>query len=312
MALLFQSPDDRFDWWQSELEKRLPEIEIRSWPECGDADEIEFALIWKPPHGMLAGFPNLRAILSMGAGVDHIFADPQLPKDIPIARVVDRALTAGMVEYGLGAVLAAHRRFPEYLRQQRAGQWQALGYRTASETCVGILGFGVIGSALGEACTGLGYRVIGWARSAKAHQAGDDVPVCTGEDGLQEILSTAHILVCLLPKTAETIGILDKRAFGAMRAGAWLVNMARGDHVVDTDLIEALDSGHLSGAFLDVFSQEPLPPEHPFWGHPKINLTPHIASVTDPRSVADQVSENVRRTLDGLPLLNEVNPERGY
>lgn len=309
MVLLFQSAVDNADWWLSELGKRLPDLEVRVWPECGDPADIEYALVWKPPLGMLAKFPNLKAILSLGAGVDHIFNDPDLPPNVPIARVVDDRLTAGMVEYGLAAILSAHRRFPHYAQNQKNGDWQMLNQRTAGETCIGILGLGVMGTALAQVLNGLGFQVAGWSRRDREVEG---VRHYQGRAGFSALLAEAHILVCVLPLTPETVGILDRAAFAQLPKGAWVINIARGAHIVDEDLVSALDSGHLSGAYLDVFNQEPLAETHSFWHHEKIFLTPHIASVTDPRSVADQVAENIARIMRGDAMLNPVDPGRGY
>lgn len=312
MALLFQSEIDRADWWIGQLNERLPGLDIRVWPETGTLTDIEYALVWRPASGMLATLPNLKAIFSLGAGVDHLFADPHLPGDVPITRVVDGQLTAGIVEYGLGHILAIHRRFAEYARLQQAGEWRMLGQRGAGETRVGILGLGVMGTALAEALAGLGFPVAGWARRERPAGAIAGTRTYSGPDGLAELLAASHIVVCLLPLTAETEGLLDADRFAQMRPGAWLINIARGAHVVDRDLIAALDEGRLAGAILDVFDVEPLPADHPYWSHDKIVVTPHVAAITDPRGTADQVAENIRRSERGEKLLNLVDPAQGY
>lgn len=312
MALLFQSAVDNANWWVTELKRRLPNLDLRVWPECGDPADIDYALVWKPPLGLLADLPNLKAILSLGAGVDHIFVDPELPVDVPVARVIDDRLTAGIVEYGLATILAAHRRFPEYAQNRNKGEWRILSQRTAEETRVGILGLGVLGTSLAQACVGLGFQVAGWSRTSRRDPLPGGLVHHHGNDGLENLLAKSNILVCLLPLTQETEDILNRDNFAQLPKGAWVINIARGAHIVDDDLLAALDSGHLSGAYLDVFTVEPLPQNHPFWRHEKIILTPHIAAVTDPRSVADQVVENIRRVENGEVMHNLVDLTRGY
>ncbi len=312
MALLFQSTFDRPDWWADELSARIAGLDLRLWPEAGPPEDIEFALVWKPPPGMLSQFPNLKAIFSIGAGVDHIFADPELPPDVPITRVVDDRLTAGIVEYVLLMVLRAFRRLPDYADQQDRGEWRQRAQRQAFEESIGLLGLGVLGRAAAAQLLGLGFNVLGWSRTPKPPEFLPGVETFAGPEGLTAMLGRSRILVCLLPLTAATENILDARAFAALPKGATVINAARGGHVAEADLIAALDDGHLAGAVLDVFRTEPLPAGHSFWTHPKITVTPHVASVTDPRSVADQVAENIRRVRDGRPLLHLIDRRQGY
>ena len=308
-TLLFKSSIDRAEWWRAELKSRLPDLAMRVWPQVGDVADIDFALVWKPKPGDLARYPNLRAIFSLGAGVDHLFSDPGLPPDVPICRVVDAALTAGMTEYVLLAVLRHHRDAPAYQRRQRAGKWQGLPFRQAFERSVGIMGLGVLGTDAANHLVALGFKVNGWSRTPK------DLPGVTsfhGGDGLRPFLQNSEILVCLLPLTAETDGILNRRTFADLPRGAYLINAARGAHLVEQDLIPALDAGQLAGAALDVFRAEPLPDGHPFWGDERIIITPHIASMSGPRTVADQVAENINRARAGAPLLHVVDKRLGY
>ncbi len=291
------------------MNARLPDLDIRIWPDAGDPADVEYALVWKPPRGMLAGFPNLRAIFSLGAGVDHLFGDPDLPRGVPVTRVVDDHLTGGMVEFALFHVLRFHRDFHLYEAQQQAGVWQEHVLTLPEERRVGLLGLGVIGQGVAAALCGLRFDVAGWSRTPKS-VAG--VTCFHGTDGLDRLVERTEILVCLLPLTVETAGILDAATFARLPPGACVINLARGGHLVETDLLAALDSGHLAGAALDVFETEPLPAEHPFWRHPKVRLTPHIASISDPRIVADQVAENVRRVRVGQSLLHQVDPAAGY
>ncbi len=309
MTLLLKSDGDRRDQWFRELASRMPDLEVRSWPDLGDPAEIEFALVWEIPHGVLRRLPNLRAIFSIGAGVDHLFADPELPRQIPICRVVDRNLTVRMTEYVVLNTLRLHRRDPEYLDAQREGRWRELYAPTAAERGVGVMGLGALGGDAARALAALGFRVMGWSRRARDLQG---VECFHGGDGLAPFLARADILVCLLPLTPETEGILGANLFARLPRAAGLINAARGGHLIEADLLAALESGQIRHAVLDVFRAEPLPAEHPFWRHRRITITPHTASVTDPSSVAELVAENIRRARSGEPLLHRVDPTTGY
>jgi len=308
-TLFFQSDIDRGDWWREELEKRLPGIEVRVWPDIGDKTSIDYALVWLPEKGLLGSLPKLKAILSLGAGVDHIFRDPDLPPGVPIARVVDPNLTARMTEYVLLHVLRYHRQQPAYDALQAAARWEELDQPAAHDRTVGIMGLGELGGDAARALVALGFKVAAWSRREK-ELAG--VESFAGDDGLAPFLAKSEILVCLLPLTPETTGILGAALFDRLPTGACLINAARGRHLVEDDLIPALESGQLAYATLDVFRAEPLPADHPFWRDPRITVTPHIASISDPRSVADLVAENIRRVEAGERPLNEVDPAVGY
>jgi glyoxylate/hydroxypyruvate reductase A len=309
VALLFYSePDDPAPWMEG-LRERLPDLEVRVWPEIGVADEIEYALVWQPPRGLLAGLPNLRAILSLGAGVEHILADPDLPRGVPLVRLVDPGLTVGMTEFVVMRVLHYHRRMPEYEAQQRDRVWCLLPQVHPADRKVGVLGLGELGGAVCRALAGFGLDVAGWSRSAKSIEG---VATHHGEDGLFAVLERSEILVCLLPLTRETEDILDATTLGALPRGAHLINVARGAHVVDQDLLDLLDSGQIAGATLDVFRTEPLPDDHPYWGHPKVLVMPHASAWTLPKTGAITVAENIRRHRAGEPMSPVVDLDRGY
>lgn len=309
MALLFKFLTHRIEWWRKELAQRLPDVELRFWPEVGDPRDIEFAVVWQIEAGVLKTFPNLRFIFSLGAGVDHLLADPDLPKGVPICRVVDRNLTRRMTEYVLLHTLRFHRRQPEYDAQQRRSEWRELYAPTAQERRVGIMGLGELGSDAARKLAAIGFRVAGWSRTAKRIKG---IESFDGAAALDQFLARSEILICLLPLTPETDGVLNAALFAKLPKGACLINAARGGHLVEEDLLEALESGQIAYAALDVFHTEPLPPEHPFWRHPRITVSPHVASITDPRTVADLIVENVRRCQAGRPLLHVVDPEVGY
>lgn len=282
---------------------------MRIWPQIGEPADIDYALVWRPEPGLLASLPNLKLILSLGAGIDHILADPSLPTEVPIVRLVDPYLSAAMSEYVTLQVLRMHRQDLDYQAQQRMGAWRELPQKNAGERPVGILGFGAIGRDAATKLKALGFPVSGWTRRPRAIEGFSNF---AGAAGLPDLLSASEILVCLLPLTTETEGILCARTFALLPAGAGLVNAGRGGHLVEEDLIPALDSGRLSAAALDVFRDEPLPADHPFWRHPRIMVTPHIAGITNPTTAAPIVLETIRRFEAGRPLVNRVDPARGY
>ncbi len=309
MAILFKGEFDGAHDWQGELARLLPDQEIRLWPEAGAREEIEFAIVWAPEPGELRRYPNLRAIFSLGAGVDNILSDPDLPAGVPVVRLVDPELTRQMSEYVALNVLRHHRHFPAYEHFQRKGVWRRLAAPDTASTGVGLMGLGVLGADAARKLRPFRFRLMGWTRRPRRLNG---VECFHGPEGLRPFLARTDILVCLLPLTPATAGILNAETFAALPPGAAVINCARGGHLVDRDLLEALDSGHLSGATLDVFDTEPLPEDHPFWSHPRITVTPHIAGVTLPRSGAERVAANIRRLEKGEPLADVVDPETGY
>jgi len=309
MTLLFYSTVDSAARWRAQLERLTGELDIRVWPEIGDPAEIDYALVWRPEPGLLAALPNLKLILSLGAGVDHLLGDPQLPRHLPIVRLVDPHMTAAMSEYVTLQVLRLHRSDLDYRAQQQAKEWRELDQKNAADRRVGILGFGELGQDAARQLRALGFDVAGWSRSEKT--AGG-IACHAGAAGLPRLLARSEILVCLLPLTPETEGILNARTLALLPRGAALVNAARGAHLVEADLLAALAAGQLSAAVLDVFSEEPLPLGHPFWHHPRIVVTPHVAAFTNPATAAPIILDNIRRFQAGQPLLNRVDPAQGY
>jgi glyoxylate/hydroxypyruvate reductase len=265
--------------------------------------------VWRPEPGFLASLPNLKLILSLGAGVDHLLGDPQLPRHLPIVRLVDPHMTDAMSEYVVLQVLRLHRRDLDYRAQQEAGVWRELDQKNAVERRVGILGLGELGQDAAKKLKALGFDVAGWRRSEKTVTG---LRCHAGAAGLPLLLGRSEILVCLLPLTAETEGILNSSTLALLPRGAALVNAARGAHLVEEHLLAALASGQISAAVLDVFREEPLPADHPFWHHPCIVLTPHVAAFTNPVTAAPIILDNIRRFEEGRPLLNRVDPARGY
>jgi glyoxylate/hydroxypyruvate reductase len=309
LALLLYSPDDDLHAWRRELLARRPGLDARIWPELGDAREITAALVWLPPSGMLAGLPNLRAVLSLAAGVDAMLRDPTLPEHVPLCRMVDPTLTTTMSEYVLLQALKYHRQLDLYAAQQRRAEWRLYLARPASERRVGVMGLGVLGTDAAAILARHGFAVKGWSRTPKRI---DGVESHAGEPALDAFLAGLDLLVCLLPLTPETEGVLSADLFARLPRGSRLVNVARGRHLVEQDLIDALDTGRLAHATLDVTREEPLPPDHPFWRHPLIDLTPHAASYSLPESGVAIVLENLSRLESGRPLLHVVDRGRGY
>jgi glyoxylate/hydroxypyruvate reductase len=309
MALLFRSTVDSSARWRAQLTRLTSELEVRVWPEIGNPAEIDYALVWRPEPGFLASLPNLKLVLSLGAGVDHLLGDPQLPHHIPIVRLVDPHMTDAMSEYVVLQVLRLHRRDLDYRAQQEAGVWRELDQQNAVERLVGILGLGELGQDAAKKLKALGFDVAGWSRSDK-NLAG--IASYAGAAGLAPLLGRSEIVVCLLPLTTETERILNASTLALLPKGAALVNAARGAHLVEDDLLAALASGQVSAAVLDVFREEPLPADHPFWHHPRVVMTPHVAAFTNPATAAPIILDNIRRFEDGRPLLNRIDPARGY
>jgi glyoxylate/hydroxypyruvate reductase A len=309
MALLFKSEIDRADLWAEALKRHAPDLEVRVWPEVGVPEEVDYALVWKPPQGLLESLPNLKLIFSLGAGIDHLTSDPELPEGVPVLRMVEPGLTAGMTEYVVMSVLMHHRRMVDYAAMQRDKLWEVLPAPLAAERRVGVMGLGVLGADAAAALVGLGFDVAGWSRSPKSLPG---VASFHGAEGLAPFLARSEILVCLVPLTAETQGILNAGTLALLPRGAALINVGRGELLVEDDLLPALESGRVSAATLDVFAAEPPAPEHPFWSHPRVVMTPHCASITVPDSGARAVVENIRRLEAGEALLHVADLSRGY
>jgi len=273
-------------------------------------ESIDYVMSFRPKPGYLKTLPNLKAVFSIGAGVDGFLADPEYPKHVPLVRFVEKGLAEEMAQFCVMHVLIHYRMQRDFDRAQRDGKWrQALLPKRPHETRVGILGIGEIGTVVAERLLPFGFTLVGWSRTRK-HVEG--VESFAGDNELPAFLSRTDILICLLPLTKETRGILNAKLFAQLPKDAFVINVARGGHLVDADLIAALDSGHLSGAVLDVFHQEPLPEGNPFWTHPKVTVTPHIAAITEPRVAAQHVVDNIRRMERGETLQNVVDLNRGY
>lgn len=309
MKLLFLSESDRAEIWRPVLQRLAPELEFVQWPDVPDPAAIDFAAVWKYPPGELKRYPNLKLVASLGAGIDHIVGDPDFPAHVPFVRLTDPTLTAGMIEYALYGVLRHHRQMRAYAASQREGRWKPMPAPVTASCRVGVAGTGEIGGAVALAVKGLGFDVAGWSRTGRGPEG---LRMYAGEPGWIPFLARCDVLICVLPLTEATRGLLNARAFAAMPKGSAVINIARGGHVVAADLVAALDSGHLEYALLDVTAPEPLPPGHAFWAHDKVELTPHIASLTNAETAAPQIVDNIRSYLAGRPLRNLVDRSQGY
>ena len=307
-TFLYKSDPVRGRQWAQVFQRRAPAIDFRIWPDIGDPAQVRFLAAWEPPPDLSERFPNLKVLFSSGAGVDQ-FDFAALPPGLPVVRMVEPGIVQGMVEYVTRAVLDLHRDMPSYRRQQQEGQWRPLPVRPASERRIGVLGLGSLGQAVLAALLRFGFDCAGWSRSRHTL---DGVICHAGADELDAFLARTDILVCLLPLTDATRGFLNGERFAKLPRGAGLVQVGRGAQLVDADLLGALDSGQLRDAVLDVTEPEPLPAGHPFWRHPRVQLTPHIASMTQPISAANVVIDNLRRHARGEPLIGLVDRERGY
>jgi glyoxylate/hydroxypyruvate reductase A len=309
MEVAFVAPGEDPQDWLPGLRAALPAARFHLWPDVPDPAAIEVLLVAKPPAGALARFPNLRLIQSLWMGVDGLLADPALPRGVPLARVVDPGMVAAMGETVLARVLDWHRDLYRYRAQQRERLWRQFPQRLASDRTVGLLGLGELGRACARSLLGLGFRVCGWSRRPKRVEGAE---CFAGGDGFGAVAERSGALVCLLPLTAATRGILNARLFARLPAGACLINVARGAHLVEADLLAALDSGRLAHAYLDVFETEPLPAAHPFWSHAGISITPHVAALTEPRTALPLVIRNLERAQRGEAPEAQVDVAAGY
>lgn len=318
MSILFSgnwsadNPDAQIERkrWLQELQQAMPGETwvMQSATSAEQAQSIEVAVVANPPHGSLQHLPKLRLIQSLWAGVDKLLTDPTLPTQVPLARMVDPAMNEAMVQTALWAVLSLHRGFFDVQRQQRESLWQQPEQCRAHEWQVLVLGLGELGGRVARNLAGLGYQVSGWSTRATQIEG-----VHTGSgDELAPLLASADTVINLLPLTSLTRGLFDAARLSTMKRGATLVNLARGAHVVEDDLLAALDSRQIGHAVLDVFNLEPLPVEHAFWRHPHVTVLPHTAAQTDPRSAAQVVAANLRALREGKALAHLVERRKGY
>ncbi len=314
MAILYVLDRYNASEWADMMRASAPDLDVRLWPGgTGDAEDVEYIVAWKPPHGELAKFPKLQVIFSLGAGVDHIMSDPNLP-DVPVVRVVDTDLTKGMSEYVVLHVLLHHRQHALYVSQQQARQWIEHAQPAADEVRVGIMGLGVLGQDAAARVRDLGFQVIGWSNSRKSVEG---VESFAGPDELDRFLARTDILVCLLPHTPETDGILNSSLVSKLPQdgaldGPFLINAGRGGVQNSDEILKELERRRLKGASLDVFEEEPWPEDHPLWAHPNLYLTPHVAAESSPAAINAYILEQIREHQAGGELRNVVDASLGY
>jgi len=313
MHILLSSAGGDQSRWLTELGNSLPQAQVRIW-QAGDSAPADYALVWKPPVEALRGRAGLKAVFNLGAGVDPLLAmlrqyPDLLPPAVPLIKLDDAGMAQQMVQYVSYAVLRHFRRFDDYARQQQAGRWQTLPRRRMEDCRVGILGLGALGAQVAASLVQQGFPVSGWSRSAKQLPG---VASYAGTAELGSFLSSLQVLVNMLPLTADTENILNLEVFNQMNRGAAVINVARGAHLVESDLLAALESGQLAGATLDVFREEPLPTEHPFWSEPRIEITPHISALTVRMDSIAQIVEKIQSLERGEAVSGVIDRARGY
>lgn len=312
MEIIFYHPTFDIPYWIAELEKQLPGSRVREW-KPGDDRSADYALVWHPPVEMLQG-RDLKAVFALGAGVDSILSKlrehPQmLPLSIPLFRLEDTGMGLQMQEYAVSQVLHWFRRFDDYQALKQQACWQPLDEYRREDFTIGIMGAGVLGAKVAQGLQAWGFPLRSWSRSRKAWP---QVQSFAGADELNEFLRETRVLINLLPNTAETVGIINQQLLAQLPDGSYVLNLARGVHVVEDDLLAALESGKLKGAMLDVFSREPLPAASPLWAHPRVAMTPHIAAVTRPQEAIAYIAGTISQLERGETVSGQVDRQRGY
>ena len=294
MSILLASTDfwEDMDVWSNGLKESMPEMDVRVYPDEGDVNEVEYAVVWKHPRGILNKYPNLKAILSLGAGVDHIISDPELPEGLPIVRLVDKKLTHEMCLHSLHWVLHFHSDQYLYRIQQQSREWIQQSSVQSEDRTIGIMGLGNIGKAIGDSLINLDFKVVGWGARPKESLGG--IEYYCGHEQLADFLSQTDILINVLPLTEDTKNILTKIELAFLPKGSFIINIGRGGIINESDLLTSLDSGHITAVALDVFAQEPLPENNSLWDHPLVYVTPHIAGQSNPGSAAQTIADNIR------------------
>lgn len=295
--------------WKEVLQAKLKGVDIEIYPKVKDPQRVIFALCWKPEPKILAQFPNLKVVQSVGASVEHITQSQNLPAACFLTRIVDQQLSEDMFEYTLTGVMSHLKRFSEYYQDKKQKRWKQKPYKTINNTSIGILGLGSIGAHVATKFGQLGFKVKAWSRSEKHIE---NVSCFWGNNGLKSVLGSTDILINILPLTTETADILNLQNLEQLNKNGYLTNVGRGEHLVESDLLTLLENEHLSGALLDVFRTEPLPEQHPFWQHEKIKITPHIAAITNLGTASNIVVANYENLLKGEELLNVVSLKKGY
>lgn len=309
MSVALITPNRSIKGIENALVDKLGTEQVQVWPDIVHPEEVQLAVTWDHPHEIWSRFPKLQAVLSLGAGADHLLKDPTIPKSVKLGRVVTPTLKQQMTEFVLMHVYWIQRRMPQLWMQQKIMHWKPLPPIEKGHLPVGILGMGQLGTATANLLVEHGFTVHGWSRSPKQIEG---IISHHGHEGLGHMAEKVRILICLLPLTNKTKGVLNFDLFSMLSDSAWLIHVGRGEHLNEQDLIQALDSGQLDTAFVDVFHKEPLPQDHPFWKHSDIYITPHIASLTPPDEAARQIADDFRRIQQNQPLSYPVDRQSGY
>jgi glyoxylate/hydroxypyruvate reductase A len=296
--------------WRQWVQAELKGIDVRVYPSHGSVNDIEYVAVWKHPHGILKNYPNLKAILSLGAGVDHIISDPDLPEGLPIVRLVDEKLTHEMSLHSIHWVLHFHSDQYLYRIQQKNRDWIQRSSVQSEDRTIGIMGLGNIGKGIGDSLVNLDFNVIGWGAHPK--ESLGEIDYYFGHDQLSDFLGQSDILINVLPLTENTKNILTKNELKSLPKGSFIINIGRGGIINESDLINLLDSGHIKAVALDVFAQEPLPENNSLWSHPSVYITPHIAGQSNPKSSAKTIAKNIHRIEMGEPPYPIYNLNSGY
>ncbi|MDA9057704.1 glyoxylate/hydroxypyruvate reductase A [Candidatus Thioglobus sp.] len=310
MSIVLASTDfwEDMEVWSNGLQKAMPEMDIKVYPDDGDVNEVEFAVVWKHPRGILKKYPNLKAILSLGAGVDHIISDPDLPEGLPIIRLVDKKLTHEMCLHAMHWVLHFHSDQYLYRSQQLKRQWIQQSSIQTEDRTIGIMGLGNIGRSISELLVTQSFNVIGWGANQKSSLT--DIKYYYGQDQLSDFLGRTNILINVLPLTSDTTNIITKKELRLLPKNSFIINIGRGGIINEEDLLTLLNDRHIKAAALDVFTQEPLPENNSLWDHPSVYITPHIAGQSNPNSAGQTISENIYRIQKGelpYPIYSRTN-----
>jgi len=309
MKVLFVAGDPKPERWTVPIKALLPEADVHVWDPEGPAVDADYAIVWQPPAALFEREKHLKAVFNLGAGIDGLLKVPNLPEDLTVVRLEDAGMSVQMAEYVLHQLLEASREMETYREQQRQGIWKIHRPIKRSEWPVGIMGLGHIGKRVARTLADLDYRVNGWARGE--HEL-DGVRTYAGREQLGEFLASTRVLVNTLPLTDETRDLIDYELLGQLQPGAVLINVGRGEHLVEDDLLRALDEGKLVRASLDVFRKEPLPGDHPFWQRTEITITPHISARTLRDATLEQITGKIRDHSQGRPITGIVDTNRGY
>ncbi len=309
MKCVIKVGEARAKWWKSHMKSLLPEIEFFLHNEPFDKQLIDLAIVWKPENGWLKSLSNLKCIISMGSGIDHILSDPELPKDLPIIKTTADDLKIRMREYVILHTLKHHRNLNEVIKARNNKEWKQIIEPPANKRTVGVMGLGNLGLDCARALKSLDFMVNGWSKSEKEIEG---INIFTGINQITDFIKDVEILICMLPLTSETRGILNFKLFEKMKKNSCLINVARGEHLVEEDLIKAIEKSIVKEATLDVFHSEPLPENHIFWQNPKIFITPHIASLLDPEAGGENIAQNILKFINGEFIENLIPPGKDY